>query len=79
MGTVYRAYDTLLERDVAIKVLNKEAPGAEEQSRLMREAQIVSRLNHPHIVTIYDAGQLQRFPFIVMDNSGAACRWSPDT
>jgi len=67
MGTVYRAYDTLLERDVAIKVLKKEAPGTEGQSRLMREAQIVSRLNHPHIVTIYDAGQLQRFPFIVME------------
>ncbi len=78
MGTVYRAYDTLLEREVAIKVLNKEALGAKGQSRLMREAQIVSRLNHPHIVTIYDAGQLQRYPFIVMEMvSGPTLREQP--
>ena len=38
MGTVYRAFDTLLERDVAIKVLHKEALGAKGQSRMMREA-----------------------------------------
>jgi non-specific serine/threonine protein kinase len=67
LGIVYRSYDTLLQREVAIKVLHQEALGASGQSRLMREAQIVSRLNHPHIVTIYDAGEVGSSPFIVME------------
>ncbi len=67
LGTVYRAYDTLLERHVAIKIFNKPTNRAEQHTRLLREAQIVSRLHHPHIVTIYDAGQNKVHPYIVME------------
>ena len=67
MGTVYRAHDTLLERDVAIKVLSNTGLGTEGRARLLREAQAVARLNHPNIVTVYDAGETDGTPFIVME------------
>jgi serine/threonine protein kinase len=50
MGEVYRAHDTRLERDVAIKILSKEMSGnASRKQRFEREAKIISSLNHPHI------------------------------
>lgn len=52
MGVVYRARDTRLERDVAIKVLRTTSP--EEAARLEQEAKAAATLNHPGIVTIYD-------------------------
>jgi TolB-like protein len=58
MGEVYRARDTRLERDVALKVLPAAALGdATARARLVREAQLASKLNHPHICTIYDVGE----------------------
>lgn len=58
MGEVYRARDTRLERDVALKVLPAEALGDERaRARLVREARLASRLNHPHICTIHDVGE----------------------
>ena len=58
MGEVYRAKDTRLDRDVAIKVL-PPGLGNDEQfrARFEREAKSVSALNHPHICTLYDVGQ----------------------
>ena len=54
MGAVYRATDTKLNRDVAIKVLPGEfAHDAERLARLTREAQVLAALNHPNIATIY--------------------------
>jgi ABC-type oligopeptide transport system substrate-binding subunit len=66
MGTVYRAHDTVLRRDVAVKLLSNARLGTEGHSRLLREAQIVARLDHPNIVTVHDVGQHQGKPFIVM-------------
>ena len=58
MGTVYRARDTRLERDVAIKVINAEiAADADRIARFRREATILAALNHPGIVVIHDTGQ----------------------
>lgn len=76
MGVVYRAHDTLLGRDVAVKVLlNTAAQGSEGSDghiRLLREAQATARLNHPNIVAIHDAGQTTidgqtPLPYIVME------------
>lgn len=67
MGIVYRAYDTLLERDIAVKVLSNNALGTQGKTRLLREAQAAARLNHPNIISIYDAGDSQGMSYIVME------------
>jgi ABC-type oligopeptide transport system substrate-binding subunit/predicted Ser/Thr protein kinase/tetratricopeptide (TPR) repeat protein len=67
MGVVYRARDTLLERDVALKVMSSAELGAEGRARLLREAQATARLNHSNIVSAYDAGEVDGVPFIVME------------
>ena len=67
MGIVYRAYDTLLEREVAVKILSASNLGTEGRSRLIQEARATAQLNHPNIVTIFDAGEANGVPFIVME------------
>jgi serine/threonine protein kinase len=57
MGTVYRAHDTLLDRDVAIKVLADPDLGSAGRARLLSEARAVARLNHPNIISIYDVAE----------------------
>jgi predicted ATPase len=57
MGKVYRAHDTLLSRDVAVKVLSAAALGTQGQARLLTEAQAAAQLNHPNVVSVYDAGE----------------------
>src|SRR5437660_12245460 len=58
MCTVYRAFDTVLERPVAIKLMHREtAADANQLERFRREARAVAQLNHPHIVTVIDAGE----------------------
>jgi serine/threonine-protein kinase len=68
MGTVYRAYDTVLERMVALKTLHA-AGGFEETSRrrFLREARSVARLQHPNIITVFDFGEVEERPFIAME------------
>jgi serine/threonine protein kinase len=58
MGTVYVARDTLLERDVAIKVSNAPVAASGLDERLREEAQVLARLEHPGIVPVHDAGRL---------------------
>ena len=66
-GAIYRAYDTLLDRRVAVKVLAGRDLGSQGRARLLREAQAAARLNHPNIVSIYDAGETDGSTFIVME------------
>ena len=68
MGEVYRARDTRLGRDVAIKILPQhltEKPDARQ--RFEREARAISSLNHPHICTLYDVGHQDGADFLVME------------
>ena len=58
MGTVYLAEDTELNRDVAIKVLNRDDISTDLRDRMIREAQIIARLEHPGIVPVHDVGVL---------------------
>jgi serine/threonine protein kinase/dienelactone hydrolase len=68
MGEVYRAVDSRLEREVALKVLAPEMESnAEWRQRFTREAQAASRLNHSNIVTIYDIGESSGMHFIAME------------
>jgi serine/threonine protein kinase/tetratricopeptide (TPR) repeat protein len=67
MGVVYRAHDTVLEREVAVKVLSAAALDDDSQARMLREAQSAAGLNHPNIVSVHDAGSAEDFPFIVME------------
>src|SRR5690242_9553069 len=58
MSTVYRAFDTVLERTVAVKVMHREiAADSDQLERFRREARAVAQLNHPHVVTVIDAGE----------------------
>jgi TolB-like protein len=68
MGEVYRARDTKLNRDVALKILpNAFALDADRLARFRREAQAVAALNHPHIVTIFSIEEEDDVPFMTME------------
>ena len=70
MGEVYRARDTRLARDVAIKVLPvQSATDLEARQRLDCEARAVSSLSHPHICPLYDVGHQDGVDFLVMEYS----------
>jgi serine/threonine protein kinase len=56
MGTVFRAFDRELERDVAIKILSTASPGT--AARILKEARILGRLEHPGIIPIHDVGTM---------------------
>jgi len=67
MGKVYHAYQTSLERDVAIKIMSSELTKTEGYlERFKREARVSANLHHPHIITIYDSGQYENLTYIVM-------------
>jgi serine/threonine-protein kinase len=73
MSTVYRAFDTVLERPVAVKLMHREiASDSDQLERFRREARSVARLSHPHIVTVIDAGEEvcedgSSMPYIVLE------------
>src|ERR671924_1029475 len=68
MSTVYRAFDPTLERWVAIKLMHRDISTDPDQlERFRREARAVARLNHPHVVTVIDAGEDDGTPFIVFE------------
>ena len=67
MGTVYRATDLRLNRAVAIKFISTHLADASARSRFQREAQLASSLNHPHILTVYDAGEFDGRPYLVSE------------
>src|ERR671923_1412561 len=68
MSTVYRAYDPTLERWVAIKLMHRDISTDPDQlERFRREARAVAQLNHPHVVTVIDAGEDEGAPYIVFE------------
>ena len=70
MATVYKAYDTRLEREVAIKVIRREAFPPDEMEMLLkrfeRESKSLGRLSHPNIVGVIDYGDYEGLPYLVM-------------
>jgi serine/threonine protein kinase/tetratricopeptide (TPR) repeat protein len=67
MGVVYKGYDELLKRMVAIKTLLEPPLGEDGFTGILSEAQAAAHLNHPNIVSIYDVDQFNGSPFIVME------------
>jgi len=67
MGVVYLARDSRLNRPAAIKVLAEEVASASARRRFQLEAQAASSLNHPHIITVYEAGEIAGRQYLVME------------
>src|SRR5262245_50723787 len=68
-SSVYKGYDAALDRHVAVKTISMESGGENEtlRRRFEREAQSAARLNHPHIVTVYDYGEEQNKLYMAME------------
>ena len=67
MGTVYHGRDEMLDRDVAVKVMSKGLADADARARFLREARAAARLQHPNIVVIYELGEHEGAPFMVLE------------
>jgi len=67
MGLVYRAYHAQLERTGAIKVMQAIAPDADSVARFRHEAQAIAKLRHPNIVDVYDFGEYQGTPYMIVE------------
>jgi TolB-like protein len=78
MGVVYRAVDVRLNRPVAIKFLSAELLDAAARERFQREAQTASALNHPHILTVHDVGELDGRQYLVTElvDGGTLADWA---
>ena len=78
MGTVSRALDTKLNRQVAIKFLSDDLADAAARRRFQREAQMASSLNHPHILAVYDVGEFEGRQYIVTElvDGGTLSDWA---
>ena len=82
MADVYHAMDELLEREVAVKVLRARTATRRDRARFETEAKVVARFDHPHLVTLLDAGIDEDTPYLVMDlvegpSLAAACADGP--
>src|SRR5690242_4702887 len=67
MGSVYRAHDELLQRDVAVKFLTREIADKVGRERLLEEARIASSLSHPNICTVHEVGKVNDEFYVVME------------
>ncbi|MGB8537971.1 MAG: protein kinase, partial [Acidobacteriaceae bacterium] len=78
MGEVFRAVDTRLNRPVAIKFLSPDLASAAARRRFQREAQMASSLNHPHILTVHDAGDFEDRQYLVTEfvDGGTLDSWA---
>lgn len=66
-GTVYRAHDPLLDREVALKVPRIPVDDAQQKEKFVHEAKAAARLRHPNIVTVFECGEFEGQPFIVSE------------
>ena len=67
MGLVYRAYHSQLERTGAVKVLQAMSPDPDTTARFKHEAQAIAQLRHPNIVNVYDFGDCQGTPYMIVE------------
>ena len=78
MGEVYRAVDTRLNRPVAIKLLSSELADSSARRRFQQEAKMASALNHPHILTVHEAGEFDGRQYLVTEfvDGGTLKEWA---
>jgi serine/threonine protein kinase len=78
MGEVFRAFDTKLKRPVAIKLISAGLADAAARLRFEREARMASSLNHPHILTVHDAGDFEGRQYLVTElvDGGTLKTWT---
>jgi eukaryotic-like serine/threonine-protein kinase len=78
MGVVYGAFDTKLNRRVALKFLSEEIADGQARRRFQREAELASSLNHPHILTVHDAGEWDGQQYVVTEfvDGGTLSSWA---
>jgi|GEM_PF-1579532 len=67
MGIVLRGHDPVLERDVAIKMVNSMAATAEQRARMLHEAKMLALVDHPNVVRVHDAGLVDDEVFVAME------------
>jgi serine/threonine-protein kinase len=67
MGVVYSAYDEVLDRKVAVKLLRETSKSPDARARLAREAQAMARLSHPNVASIYEVGDFGGQVFVAME------------
>jgi serine/threonine-protein kinase len=67
MGLVYRAYHVQLERPGAVKVLQALAPDPDTTARFRHEAQAIAQMRHPNIVNVYDFGEFEGTPYMIVE------------
>ena len=67
MGVVYRAYHAQLERVGAVKVLQGLAPDGDSVARFRREAQAIAHMRHPNIVNVFDFGEFEGTPYMIVE------------
>jgi eukaryotic-like serine/threonine-protein kinase len=68
MGEVYAAYDPVLNRKVAVKLLRlRDAHSTKDEARLLREAQAIAKLSHPNVIVVYEVGEAREAVFIAME------------
>ena len=80
MSTVFLGRDEVLDRPVAIKILNPDLEGSDVSSRFRREGRTAARLSHPNIVQVYDAGEDEfdghKVSYIVVEYVPGATSWT---
>jgi serine/threonine-protein kinase len=77
MASVYSAYDTLLDRRVALKLLSSREGGSDAQELLLREAQVLASFSHPNVTTVFDTGTFGDQVFLAMElvDGGTLRQW----